>query len=203
MKRHDIRLAQERIEVHQPHAELTRPTFREVWIVGNDFHVPTHEPYLPEGRARELGVRLVDLDTLLSESDVVSLHVVVTPETRGMIGEAQLRRMKPTAYLVNTSRGEAIDEVALERAIKEEWIAGAALDTYDVEPLALDSPLRDLDPERMMLTPHNIAHTMASLHANRELAIQSVLTALNGEVPPTVVNPAAVEAWRARIAARN
>jgi D-3-phosphoglycerate dehydrogenase / 2-oxoglutarate reductase len=169
-------------------------------LAGWDVEVIAYDPYLPQGRAPELGVRLVDLDTLLSESDVVSLHVVVTPETRGMIGEAQLRRMKSTAYLVNTSRGEAIDEVALERAIKEEWIAGAALDTFDVEPLALGSPLRDLDPERMILTPHNIAHTMASLHANRELAIKSMLTALDGVVPPTVVNPGAVEAWKARFA---
>lgn len=168
-------------------------------LAGWEVEVIAYDPYLPEGRARELGVRLVDLDTLLSESDVISLHVVVTPETRKMIGAAQLKRMKPTAYLVNTSRGEAIDEIALDRAIKEDWIAGAALDTFESEPLALDSPLRDLDPERVMLTPHNVAHTMASLVANRELAIQSLLAALNGEVPPTVVNPAAVDAWRARI----
>ncbi|HEX3246125.1 MAG TPA: NAD(P)-dependent oxidoreductase [Chloroflexota bacterium] len=170
-------------------------------LAGWDVEVIAYDPYLPEGRARELGVRLVDLDTLLSQSDVVSLHVVVTPETRGMIGEAQLRRMKPTAYLINTSRGEAIDEDALTRAIQEEWIAGAALDTFDTEPLALDSSLRDLDPERVLLTPHNVAHTMASLHANRALAIQSLLTVLKGEVPSTVVNPAAVDSWKTRFAA--
>jgi phosphoglycerate dehydrogenase-like enzyme len=101
-------------------------------LAGWDVEIIAYDPYLPEGRARELGVRMVDLDT------------------------------------------------------------------FEVEPLALDSPLRDLDPERMLLTPHNIAHTMASLHANRELAIKSVLTALSGEVPPTVVNPAAVEAWQER-----
>lgn len=169
-------------------------------LVGWDVDVIAYDPYVSADRASELGVRLVDLDTLLSESDVVSLHVVVTPETRGMIGENQLRRMKPTAYLVNTSRGEAIDEDALTRAIQEEWIAGAALDTFDKEPLAPDSSLRDLDPERTLLTPHNVAHTMASLHANRKLAIQSVLEALKGEVPPTVVNPAAVDGWKARFA---
>ncbi|MFN0070824.1 MAG: NAD(P)-dependent oxidoreductase [Chloroflexota bacterium] len=168
---------------------------------GWDVEVVAYDPYISDERARELGVRLLDLDTLLSASDIVSLHVVVTPETRGMIGEAQLRRMKSSAYLINTSRGEAIDEAALTRAIQEDWITGAALDTFEVEPLALDSSLRDLDPERVLLTPHNVAHTMASLVANRALAIESLLTALNGEVPPTVVNPDAVEAWRVKFVA--
>lgn len=167
-------------------------------LAGWEVQIIGYDPYVAPERARELGVRLVDLEALLSQSDIVSLHVVVTPETRNMIGEAQLRRMKPTAYLINTSRGEAIDEDALTRAIREDWIAGAALDTFQIEPLALDSSLRDLDPERVLLTPHSVAHTFASLEANRALAIQSLLTALRGEVPPTVVNPAAIEAWRAR-----
>lgn len=166
---------------------------------GWELDVIAYDPYVSEARATALGVRLVDLPTLLRESDVVSLHVVVTPETIRMIGEAELRQMKPTAYLVNTSRGEAIDEAALTRAIEEEWIAGAALDTFEVEPLAQDSPLRDLNPERVILTPHSVAHTMASLHANRELAVQSMLAALRGEVPTTVVNPEAIPAWQRRL----
>jgi D-3-phosphoglycerate dehydrogenase len=167
-------------------------------LAGWDVRVLAHDPYLSEEQAREVGATLVDLPTLLQESDAVSLHVVITPETLQMIGEEQLRRMKPTAYLVNTSRGEAIDEVALARAITEEWIAGAALDTYEQEPLSADSPLRALDPERVILTPHNIAHTMASLEANRALAIQSMISALRGEVPETAVNKEIAPDWRRR-----
>jgi len=167
-------------------------------LAGWDVRILAHDPYVSATRAEELGVTLVDFQTILRESDAVSLHVVITRETRHMIGEQQLRMMKPSAYLVNTSRGEAIDEVALARAIQEDWIAGAALDTYELEPLALDSPLRSLDPERVILTPHNIAHTMASLEANRAMAMQSMLTALRGELPETAVNPEIAPTWLAR-----
>jgi phosphoglycerate dehydrogenase-like enzyme len=169
-------------------------------LAGWEVELLAYDPYISHERALELGVKIVDLATLLGESDIVSLHIVVTPETRDMIGARELRQMKSTAYLINTSRGEAIDEPALARAIQENWIAGAALDTYATEPLAIDSPLRALDPERVILTPHSVAHTWASLEANRVLAIQSMLTALSGDVPRTVTNPATIDLWRSRFA---
>src|SRR5687768_7954847 len=97
-------------------------------------------------------IEFVDLDRLLAESDFVSLHAALTPQNRGLIGEAQLRQMKKTAYLVNTARGPLIDEHALTRALKEGWIAGAALDVFSVEPLPADNPLRTAP--NLVLSPH-------------------------------------------------
>jgi len=158
-----------------------------------------HDPYISQERADEFGVELVDLSTLLSESDFVSLHVVITPETFEMIGEEQLRLMKPTSYLINTSRGEAIEENALRKAIEENWIAGAGLDVFHQEPLPVDSPMRSLDPDRVFLTPHSIAHTHASLIANRVMAVETAITALNGDLPVPVVNPEAIPKWKDRV----
>jgi D-3-phosphoglycerate dehydrogenase len=108
------------------------------------------DPYVEPAIAHAVGAKLVDLDTLVRESDVVTVHVVLTAETRHIIDQARLRAMKPTAYLVNTSRGGAVDTAALVRAIEEGWIAGAALDVYEDEPLGPDSALRQLDPEQVM-----------------------------------------------------
>jgi D-3-phosphoglycerate dehydrogenase len=167
-------------------------------LAGWDVRLICSDPYASADKAKEMGVELVDLPTLLKESDFVSLHVVITPETFNMIGEEQLRMMKPTAYLVNTSRGEAIEEKAMQRAIEENWIAGAALDVFHEEPLPVDSPMRNLDPERVFLTPHNIAHTDASLVANRAMAVETLVTALSGEVPGPVVNPDVITKWQSR-----
>ena len=90
-------------------------------------------PGAPE--ATRLGVEFVSLDRLLAESDFVSLHAALTPETRGLIGATRLRQMKPSAYIINTARGAIMDEGALVRALEERWIAGAALDAFVVEPL--------------------------------------------------------------------
>ena len=109
-------------------------------LVNWDTRLLASDPYVSADRARELGVTLTDLPTLLAESDVVSLHCTLTDETRGLIGEKELRRMKPTAVLVNTARGEVMDEEAVARAIEERWIAGAAIDAFVNEPLQADSP---------------------------------------------------------------
>src|SRR5215813_9632794 len=104
-------------------------------LVNWDVRLLASDPYIPMAQAEALDVTLVDLDTVLAESDVVSLHASLTDETRGLIGEKELRRMKPTAVLVNTARGEMADEEALARAIGEGWIAGAAVDAFVKEPL--------------------------------------------------------------------
>jgi phosphoglycerate dehydrogenase-like enzyme len=103
-------------------------------------------------RAAEAGVRLVAKDELLRTADVVSLHLVLSPRSRGVIGAAELALMKPSALLVNTSRGPLIDEAALIAALRERRISGAGLDVYDEEPLPADHPLRRLD--NVLLTPH-------------------------------------------------
>ena len=116
-----------------------------------------HEPFLSPDRAAELQVKLLPLDDLLRQADVVTLHVAHTSETHHLINAQRLQRMKPSAVLVNTARGELVDEAALAEAIRERRIGGAAIDVFAVEPLAADSPLRQL--ERVILTPHLAAST--------------------------------------------
>lgn len=103
-------------------------------------------------RCRELGVALVSKEELLRQSDFVTLHVQLSPRTEGLIGAAEIALMKPTAYLINTSRGQVVDEAALLAALREKKIAGAGVDVYDVEPLPLDHPFRKLD--NAVTTPH-------------------------------------------------
>lgn len=109
-------------------------------------------PNLTTERAEAVGARLVTKDELFQQSDFLSVHLVLSDRSRHMVGEAQLRTMKPTAYLVNTSRGPLVDQAALVRALHEGWIAGAGLDVYDVEPIQPDNPL--LTAPNTVLTPH-------------------------------------------------
>lgn len=156
------------------------------------------DPKVEESVARAVGARLVDLDTLLSEADVATIHVTLNEHTRHLISETELRKMKQSAYLVNTSRGGVIDESALARALQEEWISGAALDVFEQEPLPQDSPLRRLSPERLILTPHSIGNNLALQRTGMLMAVENVLRALRGELPTNVRNPLAVERWNDR-----
>ena len=110
------------------------------------------DPFVPQGVFERLGVEMVDLHTLLKEADIVSLHARVTEGTTGMIGEKELRMMKPSACLVNSGRGPLMDYKALHQALTEGWIAGAVLDTFDVEPIDENYPLLGLD--NLTFTPH-------------------------------------------------
>jgi phosphoglycerate dehydrogenase-like enzyme len=159
------------------------------------------DPYVSEQRVERLGVERLGLREVFNQSDFISIHVVLTPETLKLVDEDLLRTMKPTAYLVNTSRGQVIDEVALERALREEWFAGAALDVFEQEPLPMDSPLRHLDPERVILTPHAMSHTWESREGGLRMGIESTLAILGGETPETVLNPDAIPAWQMRFGA--
>jgi phosphoglycerate dehydrogenase-like enzyme len=103
-------------------------------------------------KAQEAGVAYVGKDDLFRQSDFITIHVVLSPRTRGIIGAKELGLMKPTAFLINTSRGPIVDEAALLAALRDKKIAGAGLDTFDVEPLPLDHPLRKMD--NVVLTPH-------------------------------------------------
>jgi D-3-phosphoglycerate dehydrogenase / 2-oxoglutarate reductase len=167
-------------------------TLMQPWNV----KILAYDPYVPDTKFIEHGVQRVDLDTLLRESDVVSLHVVLTRETRQIIGAAQLRLMKPTAILINTSRGFCVDESALVEALQQERIAGAALDVFEYEPLALNSPLRSLG-DKVLLSPHMVSSNLGSgLRPGVRWATESVLHALGGEVPDNVYNTEVIPRWQ-------
>jgi len=127
----------------------------------------------------------VDLDRLLAESDIVSLHCPLTPETRHLIDERALRAMKPTAILVNTARGEVVDPAALRSALEEGWIAGAGLDVTEPEPLPADHPL--LDAPNLTVLPHVGSASHATREAMASIAVDNLLAALAGRPMPHAV----------------
>jgi glyoxylate reductase len=138
----------------------------------------------------ELGLEFVELEQLLKESDFVTLHVFLSPQTRHLIGERELALMKPTAVLVNTTRGPVIDQRALYRALKEGRIAAAGLDVAEEEPIPLGDPLLTLD--NVTITPHVGSASVATRGKMAAMAVENVLAALRGEQPPNCVNPEAV-----------
>ncbi len=147
--------------------------------------VIAHDPYVSVGRAAQLGVRMVDLDTLLATSDVITVHLPRTPETRGLVGVEELRKVKPSLLLVNASRGGIVDEVALHAALKEGRVAAAGLDVFADEPCP-DSPLLDL--ENVVATPHLGASTHEAQEKAGLSVARSVAQALAGELVPDAVN---------------
>ena len=156
------------------------------------------DPYVPDSKFAEYGVERVDLPTLLRHSDVVTLHVVLTKETRRIIGAQQLAAMKPTAILINTSRGPCVDEGALVDALEKAKIAGAALDVFEEEPLSAQSPLRKLG-DKVLLSPHMVSSNIGSgLKPGVAWATKSVLAALRGEVPDNVYNKEVIPQWQSR-----
>ena len=161
------------------------------------------DPYLPDARFEELGVERTDLNTLLSESDVVSLHVVLNRETRHMIGAEQFGLMKPSAIFINTARGFCVDEAALTEALERDRIACAAIDAFEYEPLAVDSPLRRLG-DKVLLSPHMISATVGSgLGPGISWATDAVLQALRGDVPDCVYNQEVIPRWQSRFGGKS
>ena len=149
------------------------------------------DPYAGPEEAKALGVELVDLDTLFAESDFVTVNTLLNKETRGLVGEAQFARMKPSAFFVNTSRGPIVDEAALIRALKEERIAGAGIDVFEQEPVDKDNPLLAMD--NVMLAPHAVAWTDEIVRDNGLEACDNILAVFRGEAPPGIVNRAVLE----------
>jgi D-3-phosphoglycerate dehydrogenase len=127
-----------------------------------------------------------DLTVLLSTSDYISIHAPLTPETRGMIDSKALRLLKPTAYLINTSRGAIIDETALTTALTEGWFAGAALDVLIQEPPPPDHPL--LSRENVIVTPHAAFYSEAAVASAQQKAVEHVAQVLRKEVPTNILN---------------
>jgi glyoxylate reductase len=132
----------------------------------------------------------VELDELLDRADFVSLHAPLTKESRGMIDEPQLRRMKQTAILVNTARGGLVDSGALSRALGAGWIAGAAIDVADPEPVPKGHPL--LDAPNLILNPHIASASIEARTAMADLAVDNLLAGLAGDPMPKSVNPQAL-----------
>jgi D-3-phosphoglycerate dehydrogenase len=153
------------------------------------FRILGCDPYLSDEQVRALGVAPATLDDLLRESDLISLHVPLMPSTRHLIDAAKLSLMKPSAAIVNTSRGPVIDEAALIQALQENRLFGAALDVLDQEPPAPDNPLLRFDPQRVIVTPHFAASSeeiFPDLHSEVSAAVAAVL---GGRWPPSVMNP--------------
>lgn len=134
----------------------------------------------------ELGATWVELPRLLQEADFVSLHMPLTPETTHLIGEAELRLMPPTSYLINTARGAVVDEQALIRALRENWIAGAALDVFEHEP-QVPPELSAL--ENVIVVPHIGSASVATRTKMAVMAAQNLVAVVRGTRPPHAVNP--------------
>ena len=141
---------------------------------------------LTDERARAAGAARVPLDALLKESDIVTIHVPLRPETRGFIAEKEISLMKREAILINTSRGPIVSEPALVKALEQGHIAGAGLDVYDQEPLAMDHPFRRLN--NAVLLPHRGYATVEILRERYEMALANILSFLDGE-PINLLNP--------------
>jgi len=167
-------------------------------LTGWGMRLVGYDPYVDAAAARGFGVEWLKLDELLTQSDLVSLHVVLTPETRNLITSRELRLMKPHACLVNTARGGVVNEADLAQALIHGIIAGAALDVFGNEPLERESPLFHVDPNRLIMTPHIIGHCQNVEIPGLAMAVETIRTALKGEVPKPVINRAAIDRWRAR-----
>jgi len=145
-----------------------------------------YDPYLDKAVAEKHGIKLVSLPELLKQADYVCLQTLLNQETYHMIGEKELKQMKPSAYLINTARGAVVDEKALVRALRERWIAGAGLDVFEKEPIELDNPLLKLD--NVVLTPHYAVHTSTAMMRLRRSVAQEAARVLTGKWPRHWVN---------------
>jgi D-3-phosphoglycerate dehydrogenase len=164
-----------------------------------DMKFIAHDPYADPAVARDLGVRLVGLEELFAESDVLSVSCPLNEETRHIVNAERLALMKPTAYLINTSRGPVVDEAALTKALQERRIAGAGLDVFEQEPSPADNPLYRLD--NVILTPHALCWTDQCFAGIGAADVKAVFDVMHGRVPTGIVNREIVDrpAWQAKL----
>lgn len=153
---------------------------------GFNMRVLAYDPYANVEKAREAAVELVSLDNLLKEADFVAVHAALTKETRGLIGLKELEKMKPTAYLINTSRGAIIEEEALITVLKRKRIAGAALDVFSTEPINPDNSL--LRFENVIVTPHIAGESQEALNETSLKVAQGAMRIMRDQVPENLVN---------------
>ena len=160
-------------------------------LAGFDLRLLVYDPFFTESCVRQAGGEPASLSDLLHQSDVISLHARLVPETEGLIGRAELAQMRPTAYLVNSARAGLIDQDALVEALQQRRIGGAALDVYWQEPLPADHPLTRLN--NVTLTSHLAGTTLDALHNTIDLVIEGVLGFVRQGKIDTVVNPVVLE----------
>lgn len=162
-----------------------------------------HDPYVTEDAFLLHGVQQVDLDTLLQESDVVSMHVTLTPETKHMCNRGFFAQMKKGAIFINTSRGLTQDEASLAKALEAGQVSYAALDVFEDEPLASASPLLKMG-DKVLLSPHMSSQTTdGGLKPGIVWTTKSLLKALRGEVPDNVYNKEIIPRWLERFGGKN
>ncbi len=164
---------------------IGRATARKA--AGLGFHVIAHDPYIPAEQFKASGVEQVSFDELLARSDILSIHMPLTEETRGLFTESVLQRMKRTAILVNTARGPIVPNAAVLRALREGWIAAAGLDVLEQEPPPPDEPL--LAEPKALITPHIAWYSEESMRDVRRKAAEEIARILSGQPPRNVVNP--------------
>jgi phosphoglycerate dehydrogenase-like enzyme len=164
-----------------------------------DMKFIAHDPYADPAVARDLGVRLVGLEQLFAESDVLSVSCPLNEETRHIVNAERLALMKPSAYLINTSRGPVIDEAALTSALQERRIAGAGLDVFEEEPSPAENPLYRLD--NVIVTPHALCWTDQCFAGIGAADVKAVFDVMHGRVPSGIVNREIVDrpTWRAKL----
>ncbi len=155
---------------------------------GFNLQIIAYDPYISEANEE---VKLVSISELLSNSDFISIHAPLTQETKHSFGKEQFKAMKKNAYLINTARGAIVDEFALYRALKEGWIAGAALDVREKEPPDPKNSLLKLD--NVIITPHISYYSEESYAELKTKTAQAVLDVLKGELPKAIVNPQVVK----------
>lgn len=165
-------------------------------LTGWEVTVLATDPFVNPDQASRLGVRMVTLDELLRTSDIVSVHAVATADTADLLSAREFAAMRRGAYLVNTSRGEVIDESALVDALTSGHLAGAALDVFKKEPPDLSEALFHLP--NVIATPHAAGFASESVYASAMLAARNVVEVLAGRIPATAKNPAVIETWRRR-----
>lgn len=153
---------------------------------GFGIKINAYDPYVEKETAEKAGVSLVDLDTILTESDFISVHMPLTEETKGMINRECFEKMKPTAVLVNTARGGVIDETALIEALQNGKIAGAAVDVYETEPVSSENPLLHMD--QVIATPHCAWYSETAITTLQRKTAEEVVNVLQGNPPYHCVN---------------
>jgi phosphoglycerate dehydrogenase-like enzyme len=166
-----------------------------------DFRFMAHDPFADTALAKALGIELVPLERLFREADILCVNCPLTPETKHIVNAERLALMKPTAYLVNTSRGPTVDQKALTKALQERRIAGAGLDVFEQEPVPADEPLLKLD--NVIVAPHALCWTDQCFAGNGAADVKAVLDYMHGRVPAGIVNRAvaASPGWLKRLEA--
>ena len=161
---------------------------------GFDMTVLYHDIIRRPDFEKEYNIQFTPLDTLFQKADFVTINVPLTKETYHLVDEKKLRLMKKTAYLINNARGPIVDERALYKALKEDWIAGAALDVFEQEPTTVENPLLKLD--NVVVAPHISSSSYETRSKMAEMVAENLVAFFEGKTPPNLVNPEVVKAKR-------